>query len=129
MSKDGLVYVSDRGNHRIQVFTTQGKFVAQGLVQREGPARMSTSGIAFSPDPDQRFLYTTNFGAGYLIVMDRKSLRMRYVFSGRGSNPGELRAPHDVAVDSKGNLYTAEVDPGNRAQKWLFKGISTVSTN
>ena len=129
VSRDGLVYVSDRGNHRIQVFTTQGKYVTQGFVHREGPARMSTSGIAFSPDPEQRFLYTTSFGAGYIIVLDRKTMTMRYVFSSRGSNPGELRAPHDIAVDSKGNLYTAEVDPGNRAQKFVFRGLSSTTTH
>ena len=54
---------------------------------------------------------------------------MRYVFSSRGSNPGELRAPHDIAADSKGNLYTAEVDPGNRAQKFVFRGLSSATTH
>ena len=41
-----------------------------------------------------------------------------------GTKPGEFRAPHQIAVDSKGSLYTAEVNPGNRAQKFIYKGMS-----
>jgi hypothetical protein len=42
----------------------------------------------------------------------------------RGPEPGNFQGIHHIAVDSKGNLYAAEVAPGSRAQKFLFKGFS-----
>ena len=57
-------------------------------------------------------------------MLNRKTLQVLYQFGARGATPGDFQAPHLIAVDSKGNLYTAEVNPGNRAQKFVFKGMS-----
>jgi hypothetical protein len=57
-------------------------------------------------------------------VLDRKSLKILYQFGTRSAKPGDFQGPHHIAVDSKGNLYVAEVAPGNRAQKFLFMGMS-----
>ncbi len=123
VSNDGLVYVSDRGNRRIQVFTTEGEYVTQGFVNRDAEG-LTTAGIAFSPDPDQRFLYTPDFHWGHVWVLDRKTLRVLYKFGEETGKPGDFREPHDIAADSKGNLYVAEVAGGARAQKLVLKGIS-----
>jgi hypothetical protein len=127
VSNDGLVYLVDRTNRRIQVFTPDGKYVSQGFVYREGPASLGVSGIAFSPDPEQRFLYAVDFGNCHLEVLDRKTLKLLYSFGSRSSRPGDFQSPHNMAADSKGNLYTAEVEPGDRAQKFVFKGMSGVN--
>ena len=57
--------------------------------------------------------------------MNRKTLEVLYQFGARGATAGDFQAPHLLAVDSKGNLYTAEVSPGNRAQRFVFKGLSS----
>ena len=123
VSNDGMVYLSDRGNRRIQAFTRDGKFVTQGFVNRDATG-LTTAGIAFSPDPGQRFLYTPDFHWGHVWILDRKTLRVLGKFGEETGKPGDFREPHDVAADSKGNLYVAEVAGGRRAQKLVFKGIS-----
>ncbi len=124
VSNDNLVYVADRSNRRMQVFTPEGKYVAQMFVNRSGPAPDSVSGIAFSPDRDQTFLYLADFGNSHIVVADRKKLEVLYQFGKRGVAPGEFQGLHHIAVDSKGNVYTAEVAPGARVQRFVFKRVT-----
>jgi hypothetical protein len=127
ISNDGLVYVADRQNRRVQVFTLDGKYVSQGFINRAGPAAGSAAGLGFSPDPQQQFLYVSDLGNSHVAVLNRKTLEVLYQFGARGSTAGDFQAPHLLAVDSKGNLYTAEVNPGNRAQRFVFKGLSSTA--
>ena len=67
VSNDGLVYAADRGGKRVQVFTIAGKFVTQAWVDRwceavgEGCGNGQTAAsMAFSADPEQRFLYVAS---------------------------------------------------------------------
>ena len=122
VSNDGMVYVSDRGNRRIQAFTTDGTFVTQGFVNRDAEG-LTSAGIAFSADPEQRFLYTPDFHWGHVWVLDRETLRVLYWFGEETEMPGDFREPHDLATDSQGNLYVAEVGVGARAQKLVYKGL------
>ena len=124
ISNDGLVYVADRSNRRIQVFTPDGKYVTQAFINRAGPSDGSVAGFAFSPDPQQQFLYAADYGNSHVLVLNRKTLEVLYQFGTRSAKPGDFQGPHHIAADSKGNLYVAEVNPGNRAQKFLFKGMS-----
>jgi hypothetical protein len=60
-------------------------------------------------------------------IVDRKALKTIGSFANLGPNPGDLRGLHTLAVDSKGNVWTAETQPrpvGSRIQRFLFKGIS-----
>jgi len=124
ISNDGIVYVADRSNRRIQVFTPDGKYQSQVFINRAGPSDGSVAGFAFSPDPQQRFLYAADYGNSHIVVLDRKSMQVLYQFGTRNADPGNFQGPHLIATDSKGNLYVAEVAPGNRAQKFLYKGMS-----
>src|SRR6202030_1342215 len=92
---------------------------------RTSLSNSSAAGIGFSRDPQQQFLYVADLGNSHVLVLNRKTLQVLYQFGVRGSRPGDFQTPHHLAVDSKGNLYTAEVNPGNRAQKFLFKGMSS----
>ena len=117
VSNDGLVYVADRSGNRLQVFTVDGRYVKQTQIE-------SPSGLALSLDPEQRFLYIAQYAVSHVAVLDRQTLDLLYQFGTRSETPGDFRGPHELAVDSKGNLYVAEVEPGNRVQKFVFKGLS-----
>src|SRR5262245_58485970 len=130
VSNDGLVYVADRPNRRVQVFTPDGKFVTQTFINRSGPSPQSAAGLAFSPDTQQQFLYVADYGNSHIAVLDRKSLQLLYQFGQRSEKPGDFQGLHHLAIDSKGNLYTGEVAPGARAQRFVFKGLAdTVPPN
>ena len=124
ISNDGLIYVADRQVRRLQVFTIDGKYVAQAFVNRSGPSTNSVCGLTFSPDKAQQYLYIADYGNSHIVVLDRKSLKILYQFSTRGPAPGQFQGVHHIATDSHGNLYTGEVAPGARAQKFILKGFS-----
>ena len=124
VSNDDLVYVGDRQNRRVQVFSLDGKYVTQVFINRAGPSNGSVAGIAFSPDQAQRYMYLADYGNSHVVVMDRKALTILYQFGIRSADPGHFQGPHHLAVDSKGNLFVAEVSPGNRVQRFAFKGTS-----
>ena len=124
VSNDGIVYVADRTNRRVQLFTPEGKYLTQMFLNRGGPAPGSVSGLAFSPDAAQKYLYLSDYGNSHIAVLDRKSLTVLYQFGQRGAEPGNFQGIHHIAADSRGNLYAAEVAPGGRAQRFIFKGMS-----
>ncbi|MDB5721589.1 MAG: hypothetical protein JWP15_2207 [Alphaproteobacteria bacterium] len=116
LSRDHLVYVSDRNNQRIQVFTRGGEYLRQVFVDRNMPSGTTASGIAFSPDLGQRYLYVADFGNARVVVLERATLRLVKTIGRFGAGPGEFRGPHLLATDSHGTLYVAEVQ-GRRVQR------------
>jgi len=123
IANDGLVYVADRGNSRVQVFTLDGKYQTQVFVNRKDKSAATACGLALSSDPQQKYLYVSDFGNGHVWILDRKSLTVLGHFGEQGPEPGNFRNAHHMATDSKGNLYTAEVNPGSRVQRFIFKGV------
>jgi DNA-binding beta-propeller fold protein YncE len=111
VSNDGTVYVADRENRRVQMFSADGKFIKQ-LVQNNAPFARD---LAFSADPEQQFLYVG--AAKSIAVVDRKTLELL----GSVQVPGQLGPGHHIASDSKGNLYLAQTAAG--LQKLVFKGL------
>jgi DNA-binding beta-propeller fold protein YncE len=129
VSRDGLVYVSDRGGKRVQVFTLEGKYVRQVFIGRECRAPECGNGstaasTAFSSDPQQRFLYVGNRSQARVMIFDRARLELLDAFGRWGSAPGEFGTLHHMATDSKGNLYVTEVTPlkpeNRRVQKFAL---------
>jgi DNA-binding beta-propeller fold protein YncE len=112
VSKDGMVYVADRENRRVQTFTIDGKFVKQ-LVKTDTTFARD---LALSPDAEQQFLYVGN--GTDIVVVDRKTLEI----AGSIKVAGMIGGGHEIATDSKGNIYIAQTTAG--LQKLVFKGMS-----
>jgi hypothetical protein len=127
MSKDRLVYVCDRVNDRIQVFTTEGKFVKEAWVSKKTLGDGSTWDIAFSNDPQQKFIYLADGHDEKVWILDRQSLEILTSFGDGGKMPGQFYAVHSIATDSKGNIYTTETYDGRRLQRFLYKGMQSVT--
>jgi hypothetical protein len=112
VANDGMVYLADRENRRIQMFTSDGKFVKQLIRTGTSFAR----NLALSAGPEQQFLYAG--GDKGITIVDRKTLDV----VGTVQPPGILGPGHHIAADSKGNIYLAQTAAG--MQKLVFKGMS-----
>jgi 6-phosphogluconolactonase (cycloisomerase 2 family) len=123
LSSDGFVYVCDRPNDRIQVFTKEGKFVKEKQLFPDTLSDGSVWDIAFSRDPKQQYIYVADGANEHVYIVDRNSLEIVSQFGTGGRQPGQFRGVHSIAVDSKGNIYTTETYTGKRLQKFVFKGM------
>jgi hypothetical protein len=126
-SKDGLLYVCDRGNDRIQVFKLDGSFVKEARVAPATLGDGSVSDIAFSADAAQRYLYVADGVNHKVRILDRVNLQELTNFGEGGRVPGQFYAVSSIAVDSKGNVYTGESLEGKRVQKFVYGGLAPVT--
>jgi DNA-binding beta-propeller fold protein YncE len=126
ISNDNLIYVCDRQNNRIQVFHTDGKFVKEGFYAKETRGPGSTWDIAFSRDPQQRYIYLADGGNHNIRILLRDSLEELTTIGSGGQGAGQFYGPHNVITDTKGNLYVAETY-GARIQKLAYKGLGPVT--
>jgi hypothetical protein len=122
ISNDGLVYVGDRVNNRIQVFTPEGKFVKEGFIERKTSTPEGTAfDVAFSADKGQQFLYVSDGSNKKVQILNRETLEVVGFFGGHGGHgPGQFYHLHSIATDSKGNVYIGE-SFGERALRWNLK--------
>ena len=128
LSNDDRVYIADRGNKRIQVFTLDGTYVAQQFVGLDSPEYQQARSTAFSPDPQQRFLYVA--GSPVIYILNRKTLEIlgEFAIGAAQTNP----PGHQIAADQRGNIYApqaAQTGPdgkggGSTVQKFAFTGFS-----
>jgi sugar lactone lactonase YvrE len=148
-SRDGLIYLADRANNRIQVFRQNGEFVKEKILRpRCGPQEQASwvpkrlcgteaaFSIGFSHDAPQTYLYVADGGSHFITILRRSDLEVVGEFGGPGVAPGQLGRPHNLTVDPSGNIFVAEaagpkvkhpvtgaeVDAGFRAQKFTFTG-------
>ncbi len=126
-ANDGLVYVCDRPNDRIQVFKANGEFVKEVRIAPATRGDGSVWDIAFSRDAAQKYLYLADGKNERVYVMDRQSLEILTSFGDGGRQPGQFFAVHSIATDSKGNIYTTETYEGKRLQKFSYKGVGSVT--
>lgn len=148
-SRDGLIYLADRANNRIQVFRQNGEFVQERILRPRCGAQEKATwtpkrpcgneaafSVGFSHDAPQTFLYVADGGSHFIVVLRRSSLEVVSEFGGPGVGPGQLGRPHNLTVDPSGNIFVAEaagpsvkhpvsgagVEAGFRAQKFTFMG-------
>ena len=123
IAKDGMVYVCDRASDRVQVFQKNGTFVKEMIIAKNTKVEGSVWDVAFSNDPQERFLYVADGVSKTIWVLQRDSLNVVSRFGDGGRYPGMFYAVDSVGVDSKGNVYTGENSDGKRVQKWIYKGM------
>ena len=121
-SDDGLIYVADRSNSRIQVFTRAGEFVVERLLRAGSGGAFA---VAFSHDPEQQFVFVADGTEHKVWILRRSDLEILGSFGSEGAAPGQFQRPHNLAVDSHGNIYVAEADPGWRVQRFMLQGAGS----
>jgi DNA-binding beta-propeller fold protein YncE len=127
IANDGLVYVCDATNDRIQIFKKDGSFVKEATIAPATRGSGSVWDIAFSRDAGQKYLYVADGANDKVHIVDRESLKELTAFGDGGRQPGLFYAVDGVATDSKGNLYTVETFEGKRLQRFNYKGIAAVT--
>ena len=113
---DGLVYVADRENHRIQVFDGDGNYVRQ-INNLHRPCGLGLVGgacpclVVGELGPYMAVNRATpNLGPRVSVVdLDGKLLSRLGAWAKPGTGPGQFVAPHSIALDSSGDLYVGEV--------------------
>ena len=118
LSNDGLVYVADRQGNRIQVFTLQGEYIEEFFLATSTLQRGSAGGVAFSHDPEQRYLIVPDIQNNTVWILNRADGEVVTRVGSAGDNGGQFHGMHMVSVDSRGNLYTGEVQQGERVQRF-----------
>jgi len=148
-SRDGLIYLADRANNRVQVFRQNGEFVRECILRPHCGAEEQAAwapkrpcgneaafSIGFSHDGPQSYVYVADGGSHFIAVLRRSDLEVVSEFGGPGVGPGQLGRPHNLSVDPSGNIFVAEaagpavkhpttgadVNAGYRAQKFQFIG-------
>lgn len=119
VAKDGLVYVCDRLNNRVQVFRKDGRYVREFSIESRTAGNGSVWDIVLSRDPEQRWLVMADGRNNAVHMVRRDTGRIEGTLGRPGRYAGEFHWVHDLAIDSQGNLYAGEVDTGKRAQKFV----------
>ncbi|MBY0382040.1 MAG: hypothetical protein K2W78_09005 [Xanthobacteraceae bacterium] len=143
IADDGKIYVCDRGNDRIQVFDSKdpslgkecsnpggepGKcgFVDERWISANTYTQPIMPGTAvslnFSTDKTQSCLFVGDNTNQTIYILNRSNLEELGRFGRGGRASGDFHWLHQVSLDSKGNIYTAEVDTGKRVQKFRRYG-------
>ena len=118
IARDGTVYVCDRVNDRFQVFRKDGTFVTEYVLEPNTRFVGSVWDIALSEDPEQKYLFVADGTNNEIHILLRSNGRKVGSFGRQGRYAGEFHWVHAIAIDSRGNLYSGEVDSGKRVQKF-----------
>ncbi len=118
IAKDGLVYVCDRAGDRIQVFTKEGKFLKEFFIVNETLRGGSAGSVDFSADPGQKYIFVADIVNNVVWELERDTGKVVAKIGHHGHQGGMFHFVHVAFMDSKGNLYTGEVDSGKRVQKF-----------
>ena len=118
ISHDGLVYVCDRVNDRFQVFRRDGRFLAEYVLDPNTRFVGSVWDIGFSTDPEQKYVFVADGTNNQIHILLREDGKEVGAFGRQGRNAGEFHWLHTMAIDSRGNIFTGDVDTGKRVQRF-----------
>jgi len=126
VSKDGLVYVCDRVNDRVQVFRKDGTFVKEAFFDTRTLRSGSVWDLTFSRDPQETYIYMVDGVNEKVRIVLRSTLQTLTSFGDGGRQPGQFFGVHNITTDSRGNIYTTETYTGARVQRFAYKGVGPV---
>jgi DNA-binding beta-propeller fold protein YncE len=109
------------------VFKTDGTFVKEAIYDKNTLGDGSVWDVAFSKDPQQKYLYISDGANEKIHIINRDTLEVVSSFGDGGRQPGQFYAVHSIATDSKGNIFTTETYRGQRVQKFVYKGLAPVT--
>ena len=118
VARDGLVYVCDRLNNRVQIFKKDGSFVKEFMVEPATAGNGSVWDMVISRDAQQKWLFMADGRNNQVLTLDRSTGAVAGTLGRPGRYAGEFHWVHDLAIDSRGNLYAGEVDNGKRVQRF-----------
>ncbi len=148
IAEDGKLYVCDRGNDRIQVFDGTAPSLGTACSNPEGVAGQcgyvaerwisgktytlpimpgTAVSMNFSTDKAQSCLYIGDNTNQTIYILNRSTLEELGRLGHAGRMTGDFHWLHQVSVDSRGDIYTAEVDTGKRIQKFVRYGATGCS--
>jgi hypothetical protein len=115
--------VCDRINNRVQIFRKNGTFVTEAFFERNTRLNGAVSELVFSPDPGERFIYMVDGVNNEMRIVERSTTAVLGRVGRPGRFAGQFHVVHNIAVDRDGNVYTTEVNTGQRVQK--FRRLDT----
>jgi hypothetical protein len=121
LANDGLLYVCDRLNNRIQVFKTDGTFVKEFIYAEATLGSGSVGTISFWPDAAQSFMAVNDPGNYQVRFVRRDDGAEVGAFGHYGTQGGEFDRNHEAAFDSRGNIYVSDF---NRVQRFKMASES-----
>jgi len=127
ISNDGLVYVCDRTNDRIQVFRKDGTFIKERFIAKRTLGSGSVWDIAFSNDPAQTYMTVIDGTNQQVWALRRDTLEILGAWGQGGRWAGQFYGAHNLAADSKGNLFITETYEGKRVQRFVYKGLGAAT--
>ena len=118
VDRQGIVYIADRENSRLQLFSPEGRFVTEWtdvarpcdlVIDEAGRVYVAELGYRAGLWPGQSPPHSGATGGRASIFDSGGKLLARFGGGERPTEPGDFFAPHDIWLDSQGSLYVAEV--------------------
>ena len=118
VTQDGRIVVTDYGNHRLQVLTAEGAFIATVGSEGSQPLQFNRPrGVAVDRN-GQVFVSDTS---NHRVQVLNADLTFSHCFGSKGNKPGEFNYPYDIAIDADGMVYVADYS-NSRVQKFTPEG-------
>jgi hypothetical protein len=108
IAKDGLVYVCDRLNNRLQVFRKDGSFVAEYFYEPTTGGSGAVGNVSLWPSAKQEIMLMNDPGNFQWVLINRANGKEFSRFGTYGTYAGEFTRNHQMEFDLKGSIYTSE---------------------
>lgn len=109
VDRDGLIYVVDYGNKRIQKITEDGRIIKVFGGDTLYAGRALRDPYYIDIDPETQSLFVVDRSQARIVVFDRAG-RFKYEFGEKGSGATALDWPHEIQVTKDGRVFVADTN-------------------